>query len=57
MPLAIQLVIYSPPRACEADVVLRTYGLPEQEFAVDYGPYQDATVFLALVDTSSRYAG
>lgn len=41
-------------RACEADVFRQTYGNTEAEFAAEYGPYEDATIFMALVDESGK---
>ncbi|HYU03149.1 MAG TPA: hypothetical protein VEL02_04820 [Jatrophihabitantaceae bacterium] len=37
-------------RACEADVFLRTFGNTREELRDEYGPYEDASVFLALAD-------
>lgn len=36
---------------CEAEVFLRWYGNTRQQLADEYGPYQDASVFLALEDS------
>jgi hypothetical protein len=37
-------------RACEAEIFSQTYGNTPAEFAVEYGPYDDATVFLTLAE-------
>lgn len=44
--------VLAATRACETDVFARAYGNSEVEFAVEYGPYEDSTVFLALVHES-----
>ena len=35
-------------RACEAEVFLERYGNTAEQFQVEYGPYEDSTVFMAL---------
>jgi hypothetical protein len=37
-------------RACEADVFLSTFGNSLAELHAEYGPYEDASVFMALAD-------
>ncbi len=37
-------------RACEAEVFLRVYGNTLAELEFEYGPYEDASVFLVLTD-------
>jgi hypothetical protein len=37
-------------RQCEADVFLDRFGNTREELAAEYGPYEPASVFLALVD-------
>jgi hypothetical protein len=41
-------------RECEAEVFLRTYGNTRAEIADEYGPYEDASVFIALTDESDE---
>ncbi len=36
-------------RACEAEIFFRTYGNTVEQLELEYGPYEDASVFLALV--------
>lgn len=36
-------------RACEADIFLQTYGNTIEELDYEYGPYEDASVFIALL--------
>lgn len=44
-------------RACEAEVFLRTYGNSEQELADEYGAYESASHFLALVGPAGDVVG
>ncbi len=37
-------------RACEAEVFLRVYGNTLAELELEYGPYEDASVFMALTE-------
>jgi hypothetical protein len=37
-------------QACEAEVFLRAYGNTAQEWADEYGPYDQSSVFLAVAD-------
>jgi hypothetical protein len=37
-------------RDCEAEVFLRAYGNTREEIADEYGPYEDASAFVALTD-------
>ena len=37
-------------RRCEADVFLDRFGNTAEQLAVEYGPYESASVFLALLD-------
>ena len=37
-------------RQCEADVFLDRFGNTAEELAAEYGPYQSASVFIALLD-------
>ena len=41
-------------RECEAEVFLRAYGNTRDEIADEYGPYEDASVFIALTDESDE---
>ena len=36
-------------RACEAEIFFRTYGNTAAQLQLEYGPYEDASVFMALV--------
>jgi len=38
-------------RDCEADVFWRWYGNTREEIDLEYGPYEDASVFLAVTDS------
>lgn len=38
-------------RACEHDVFLQTYGNTSDEWEEEYGPYDDASVFLAITES------
>jgi hypothetical protein len=44
-------------KACEAEVFLGTYGNTDADFAAEYGPYDDASHFVALVDGSDDVVG
>lgn len=44
-------------RACEADVFDSAYGNTPEQLAQEYGPYDDASVFIALADDSGRVLG
>src|SRR5437588_8071317 len=44
-------------KACEAEVFLETYGNTAADFAAEYGPYDDASHFIALVDGSDDVVG
>ncbi len=44
-------------RRCEADVFLATYGNTAVELAAEYGPYEDATGFLAVLDEGGDAVG
>jgi hypothetical protein len=37
-------------RACEAEIFFRTYGNTAAQLQLEYGPYEDASVFLALIE-------
>jgi hypothetical protein len=37
-------------RACEAEIFLNTYGNTLGELRMEYGPYEDASVFIALLE-------
>lgn len=39
---------------CEAAVFLEAYGNTSEEFELEYGPYEDASVFVALSDSAGR---
>lgn len=39
-------------RSCEAEIFFRTYGNTAAQLHLEYGPYEDASVFLALVEVS-----
>lgn len=42
---------------CEADVFLRVYGNTRQQLEDEYGPYEQASVFIALTDDSGDVLG
>jgi hypothetical protein len=44
-------------RACEAEVFLRAYGNTEADLAEEYGPYEDASLFIALTDNAGEVCG
>ena len=44
-------------RDCEAEVFLRTYGNTRQQLEDEYGPYEPASVFIALADDSGDVLG
>lgn len=44
-------------RACEAEVFLQTYGNTEQDLAFEYGPYDEASCFIALTDGGGDVVG
>ncbi|HEX8767975.1 MAG TPA: hypothetical protein VF714_06370 [Jatrophihabitans sp.] len=44
-------------RDCEAEVFLRVYGNTRQQLEDEYGPYEDASVFIALADDSGDVVG
>ncbi len=44
-------------RECEAAVFLRAYGNTREQLADEYGPYEDASVFIALADDSGDVLG
>lgn len=44
-------------RECEADVFLRVYGNTRQQLEDEYGPYESASVFIALADDSGDVVG
>lgn len=44
-------------RACEAEVFLQTYGNTEQDLAFEYGPYDEASRFIALTDRAGEVVG
>lgn len=44
-------------RQCEADVFLDWFGNTADDLAVEYGPYEDASVFLAVVDDDGEVHG
>ena len=37
-------------KACEADVFMERYGNTSEEFALEYGPYDDQTGFIAVLE-------
>lgn len=37
-------------KRCEADVFLETYGNTPEEFEVEYGPYEESTSFMAVME-------
>lgn len=44
-------------RECEAEVFLRVYGNTRQQLQDEYGPYEHASVFIALTDDSGEVLG
>ena len=44
-------------RECEAEVFLRAYGNTRQQLEDEYGPYEQASVFIALADDSGDVLG
>jgi hypothetical protein len=44
-------------KACERDVFDAAYGNSPAELEAEYGPYDDASVFMALVDSAGRAHG
>jgi len=44
-------------RDCEADVFLHWYGNTREEIVTEYGPYEDASVFLVVADEDDRVLG
>jgi hypothetical protein len=44
-------------RDCEAAVFLRAYGNTRQQLEDEYGPYEDASVFIALADDRGEVLG
>jgi hypothetical protein len=44
-------------RGCEADVFLQTFGNTEQDFAEEYGAYEQASHFIALADPCGEVVG
>jgi hypothetical protein len=44
-------------RDCEAEVFLRVYGNTRQQLEDEYGPYEPASVFIALADDSGDVLG
>jgi hypothetical protein len=44
--------VLSAARECELHVFARTYGNTVRELQVEYGPYENETVFLAVVDAN-----
>jgi hypothetical protein len=41
-------------KECEADVFLERYGNTREEFALEYGPYDDQTGFIAVLEGDGR---
>lgn len=41
-------------KECEADVFMEAYGNTREEFALEYGPYDDQTGFITVLETSGR---
>jgi hypothetical protein len=46
--------ILDAARACEADVFLAEYGNTRAQWTEEYGPYDDASTFLAITDRTGR---
>lgn len=44
-------------RDCEAAVFLRAYGNTREQLAAEYGPYEDASVFIALTEPGGDVLG
>ncbi|MFS3130049.1 hypothetical protein ACLM5J_16735 [Nocardioides sp. Bht2] len=44
-------------KRCEADVFLETYGNTPEEFEVEYGPYESATGFMAILREDGEAVG
>lgn len=44
-------------RDCEADIFLQWFGNTRQQLAVEYGPYEQDSVFIALVDRGDEVLG
>src|SRR6266516_2505543 len=44
-------------RECEADIFLQTFGNTRADLAAEYAAYDDASVFLALVDPADKVIG
>lgn len=44
-------------RDCEAEVFLRVYGNTRQQLEDEYGPYEEASVFIALADDRGEVLG
>jgi hypothetical protein len=44
-------------KQCEADVFFETYGNTAEEFALEYGPYEDSTGFITVLEEDGRAAG
>lgn len=44
-------------RDCEAEVFLRAYGNTRQQLQEEYGPYEQASVFIALADAGGDVLG
>lgn len=43
--------VLADARACEADVFLRAFGNTAADFETEYGPYEEASRFIALTDS------
>jgi hypothetical protein len=41
-------------KACEADVFLETYGNTTEQFDLEYGPYEDSTGFMTVLEADGR---
>jgi hypothetical protein len=44
-------------KACEADVFLAAYGNTAEEFEVEYGPYEDTTGFMTILEDDGTSVG
>ncbi|MDQ2835895.1 MAG: hypothetical protein M3Y42_14795 [Actinomycetota bacterium] len=44
-------------RDCEAAVFLRAYGNTREQLAAEYGPYEDASIFIALTESGGDVLG
>ncbi len=60
MPAPLRLVLdpagplLDAARDCEAEVFLRWYGNSREQLADEYGPYEDASVFVAVADEAEE---